>query len=89
VNLSGWAFDNVGVAEVDIYVDGVLAGTATYGGSRPDVASDFPHAPAGIGYGFSLDTRQYANGNHVIEVRALDGNGNQAILPTIPVTVQN
>jgi len=34
VNLTGWTFDNVAVSKVDVYLDGKLAGTATYGGSR-------------------------------------------------------
>ena len=89
VDVTGWAFDNVAVSKVDVYVDGGLAGTATYGGSRPDVANDFPNVPAAIGYSFSLDTRQYTNGAHVIEVKALDSSGNLAVFPRVSVTVQN
>jgi len=89
VNVSGWALDDMAVAKVDVYVDGVFAGTASYGGNRSDVGNDFPHAPAGIGYGFLLDTSQYGNGPHTIEVRALDSSGNLAILPHVPVTIQN
>jgi hypothetical protein len=89
VDVTGWAFDNVAVSKVDVYVDGGLAGTATYGGSRPDVANDFPNAPAAIGYRFSLDTRQYTNGAHVIEAKALDSSGNLAVLPRVPVTIKN
>jgi hypothetical protein len=88
-SVAGWTFDNVAVSKVDVYVDGVLAGTATYGQSRPDVAHDFPNAPADIGYSFSLDTRQYTNGVHTVEVKTLDSSGNLAILPRVPVTVQN
>jgi len=89
VDVTGWAFDNVAVSKVDVYVDGGLAGTATYGGSRPDVANDFPNVPAAIGYSFSLNTRQYTNGAHVIEVKALDSSGNLAVFPRVSVTVQN
>jgi len=89
VNLTGWTFDNVAVSKVDVYLDGKLAGTATYGGSRPDVAHDFPNAPAAIGYSFSLDTRQYTNGAHMIEVKTLDSSGNLAIFPRVSVTIQN
>src|SRR6266852_705945 len=79
ISVAGWAVDNVAVSKVDVYVDGVLAGTATYGGSRPDVANDWPHAPAAIGYNFSLDTISYSNGPHAIEVRAIDSSGNVAV----------
>jgi Bacterial Ig domain len=88
-NVTGWAFDDVAVSEVDVYVDGVLAGTATYGGSRPDVANDWPHAPSAIGYNFSLNTTSYANGPHMVEVRAIDTSGNLAVLPGVAVTIQN
>jgi Bacterial Ig domain len=57
VDVTGWAFDNVAVSKVDVYVDGGLAGTAIYGGPRPDVANTFPNVPTTIGYSFSLDTR--------------------------------
>jgi len=66
-----------------------LAGTATYGGSRPDVANTFPNVAAAIGFTFSLDTRHYTNGAHMIEVNALDSSGNLAVLPRVSVTVQN
>jgi hypothetical protein len=88
-NVAGWAFDNVAVSKVDVYVDGILAGTATYGGSRPDVANDWPHAPAAIGYNFSLDTTSYANGPHTVAIRAIDTSGNVAVFPDIPVTIRN
>jgi len=70
-------------------VDGNLVGTATYGGSRPDVANDWPNAPAAIGYNFSLDTTRFSNGPHTIQVRATDTSGNVAVFPDVPVTVQN
>jgi hypothetical protein len=89
VTVSGWALDDTAVAKVDVDVDGVSAGTATYGTSRSDVGKDFPHAPAAIGYEFLLDTSQYGNGPHRIEVRALDTNDNLAVLPHVPVNIRN
>ncbi len=89
VNVSGWALDDTAVSSVDVYVDGVLAGNATYGEDRSDVGKDFPHAPAAIGYSFLLDTSQYGNGAHTIEVRVLDSTGHLAILAQVPVTIQN
>jgi len=89
VNVSGWAMDDTAVSSVDVYVDGVLAGNATYGEDRSDVGKDFPHAPAAIGYSFLLDTSQYGNGGHTIEVRVLDSTGHLAILAHVPVTIQN
>jgi len=88
-NVSGWAFDDTAVAKVDVYVDGAIAGTATYGGSRPDVSNDWPHAPTNIGYSFSLNTTAYSNGAHVLSVRATDSTGNVAVFSDVPVTIQN
>ncbi len=88
-NVAGWAFDDAAVSEVDVCVDGVLAGTATYGGSRSDVANDWPHAPSAIGYNYSLNTTSYTNGPHTVEVRAIDTSGNVAVFPSVPVTIQN
>jgi hypothetical protein len=88
-NVSGWTFDDTAVSKVEVYVDGSLAGTATYGQSRPDVATDWPHAPTAIGYNFALDTTRFPDGAHVIEVRATDSSGNVAVLPSVPVQVAN
>ena len=88
-NVAGWAFDDVAVSKVDVYVDGVLAGTATYGGSRPDVAHDWPYAPSAIGYNFSLNTTSFANGPHTVVVRAIDTSGNVAVFPVVPITIEN
>lgn len=88
-SVAGWAFDNVAVAEVDIYVDGVRAGMASYGISRPGVVKDFPSAPDGCGFSFSLDTRGYSNGTHTMQVKVVDTSGNTAVLPDILVTVAN
>jgi len=88
-NVAGWAFDDTAVARVDVYVNGVIAGTATYGGSRPDVGNDWPHAPSNIGYSFSLNTTAYPNGPHVISVRATDTTGNVAVFPDVPITIKN
>jgi len=89
INVAGWAFDDTEVSHVDVYVDGVAAGSATYGSSRPDVANDWPYAPTAIGFNFSLPTTSYPNGPHIVEVRAVDTSGNTAVFPDIPITIEN
>ena len=89
VDVMGWAFDDSAVDKVNVYVDGVLAGTATYGSSRPDIPIAFPNAPENVGFTFALDTHPYPNGSHTIEVRAFDPTGNIAVFPPIPVMIQN
>jgi hypothetical protein len=67
-SVAGWAFDNVSVDSVQVYVDGVLRGTATLGGSRPDVAAAYPHiAPGNSGWSCALDTTALSTGG--IELR--------------------
>lgn len=87
--MAGWAFDETAVARVDVYIDRTLVGTATYGIPRPDVAQDWPNAPANVGFTFSLNTALFSNGNHTVQIRATDTNGNVAVLPDVPVTIQN
>jgi len=87
--VAGWTFGNVNVAKVEILVDGVLDGTATYGSPRPDVATVYPNAPLNIGFSYSLATSKYANGSHILNVRATDTTGNVAVFPNVNVTVSN
>jgi hypothetical protein len=71
IPLHGWALDDNGVANVDIFVDGVVAGRATYGRARPGVAAAFPGFPdsATAGFAFQLDTTRYLNGIHTVTAR--------------------
>jgi len=77
VGLLGWALDDDGIAAVDIYVDGVLAGRAVYGGNRPGVGDRFPGFPDGdnAGWGFRLNTTRYLNGLHTVTPRAISVTG--------------
>ena len=68
---------------------GIVSGVARYGGPRPDVANDYPHAPADIGYSYSLDTTRYPNGAHVLSAQVTDTSGNVATLPGVAVSVSN
>jgi hypothetical protein len=88
--VSGWAFDDVAVARVEVLVDGVCDGVAQYGESRPDVAQEFPNfAPANSGFSYSRDTTKYMNGPHTLNVRTTDSSGNVALTPNDPIVVSN
>jgi hypothetical protein len=90
VSVAGWAFDNVAVGSVQVYVDGLLRGTATLGGSRPDVAAAYPQvAPNDSGWSYVLDTTTLSNGPHSLAIQARDATGNEAALPPRVVTVSN
>jgi len=60
VVVSGWTFDDVGIAKVEVLVDGVPDGTGTDGSPRPDIPAVYPGAPANSGYSYSLDTTKYS-----------------------------
>ncbi|MEN3332321.1 MAG: hypothetical protein V7641_1686 [Blastocatellia bacterium] len=88
---SGWALDNVGIATIEILVDGVKASEAIYGLSRADIGaiwSNFPNA-GHAGFSFAFDTTKFANGEHTLSVRLLDAAGNATIVGTRPITTQN
>ncbi len=86
ITLAGWALDTtsgVGIATVEILMDGVFLYDASYGpgnGARPDVCAAFPGA-VGCPYlewKSTLDTTLFAPGRHVLEVRAISTTGQQA-----------
>ena len=89
VTASGWAFDNQTVSKVEILVDGALIGQATYGLSRPDIPAAFPNASANLGYQFSLNTTQFLNGPHTLQVRITDSTGNIAYFRRVAITITN
>jgi hypothetical protein len=89
VNIGGWAFDNVGVTVVEVYLDGVLLGQANLGISRPDVSSAWPGAPSNSGFGYSWNTKKTPNGTHTLTVASRDAAGNVARLAPRSVVVWN
>ena len=87
--VEGWAWALAGVASVDVFVDGIPVGTATYGISRPDVPTVFPGAPANAGFQYSLDTTAFPNGSHTVVSKATDRAGRVATFATKQVTFSN
>jgi Bacterial Ig domain len=89
--IAGWAFDNAGVAGVQVLVDGnVVAQPAPNSVSRPDVAAAYANvAPEYSGWGTSYDSTKLANGAHSIVVRLTDMNNNVALLAPRTITVSN
>ena len=67
--ISGWAFaPEAGVKEININIDGIDYGIASYGINRPDVVSALsvfsdPNAPK-LGFEFQLDTKALKKGRH-------------------------
>jgi N-acetylmuramoyl-L-alanine amidase len=84
VPMSGWALEalnSVGpaaISSMQVFVDGVLNGTATYGSSRADVCAALPGRLGcpNVGWSYSLDTSTLSSGAHVLKVTATDTLGN-------------
>jgi hypothetical protein len=89
---SGWALDNVGIARIEVLVDGQVIGQAIHGLSRPDIASvwgaAFPNA-ANSGFSFGLDTTRFSTGEHTLAVRLVDAGGNATVVGTRTIIFQN
>ncbi|NHM30023.1 Ig-like domain-containing protein [Neobacillus terrae] len=74
--IRGWLLDGSGVSKVEVYVDGKLMGEAAYGSSRPDVLSAFPqYQNANSEYQFTLNTLQFADGQHSLTIKETGNNG--------------
>lgn len=82
IPLHGWALDDDGVAAVDLMVDNVIVGRATYGRTRPGVTQQFPGFPdsATPGWVYQLDSTHYLNGRHVVQPRVLSDTGEVTLL---------
>jgi hypothetical protein len=75
ITIKGWALDLEGVLAVDIYIDGVFKGQATYGLTSPATVKSRHPSMAGnafAGYSFDFDTRTISNGWHSIQVKVRD-----------------
>jgi hypothetical protein len=91
MTVKGWVLDFEGVNIVQVFVDGLLAGQASHGISRPGVAAAFPGFPdsAAAGFTFQYDTTLGPDGVIKVLVQATDVNGNVTIIGQRTVVVDN
>lgn len=78
VVFQGWALDAQGVQFVEVYVDGLFAGRASYGvDSRPSVALQYPGYPDSFApvWRFNYDTTQTSDGFHQVQFWIIDDTG--------------
>ena len=89
--LTGWALDDDGIDNVDIFVDGVIAARADYGQNNPGVELLFPGYPDGAqgGFGILLDSTSYSNDLHEIRARVTSQTGEQIWLNPITLQINN
>ena len=76
-NLRGWSVATVGIDRIEVWMDGVYAFDAPYGGLRNDVSSVYPDIDNSSASGFSLawNYNDMSPGEHVITARAYNQNG--------------
>jgi len=81
VAFGGWALDiNTPISSVEVAVDGISVGTAAYGGYRPDAcaASHNPPGCPNVGWNIGIDTTQFADGEHTLDVTAVSATGQRS-----------
>ncbi len=91
LEVAGWALDDRVVDHVDVLVNKRLERQAVTGIYRPDVAAAYPGAPGALISGFvlNLDSTRMTNGVNVIDVIAVDDQGQKGLLGTRRVQVFN
>jgi hypothetical protein len=94
VIIRGWAAANdLRVAAVDILIDGVTYGRATYGITRNDICNSLNPRPLNcplVGFQFLLDTLgsiPLTNGQHRLQARIQDETGRLTLIPAEPVII--
>ena len=76
-NIRGWAVASDGITKVEIWIDGVYAFDAPYGGARGDVGSAFPDVEdsENSGFGAAYNYSNLSAGSHSIKAVAYTGAG--------------
>ncbi|MGH9663945.1 MAG: hypothetical protein ACRD9L_05950, partial [Bryobacteraceae bacterium] len=93
-----FALPDARIANVDILVDGLSYGSASYGSDRTSVCATLPGAPPNcprIGFSFSLNSAAQnqtgailvENGTHTLQARATDVYGRAFATPDKPLTI--
>jgi hypothetical protein len=80
--IAGWFLDGSGVSKIEVIVDGIVVGEATYGITRIDVFKAFPeYQNSQAGYKYLLDTTKFTEGKHTLVIKEYNNKGEQTILP--------
>jgi len=95
VPVTGWALDDIGVANVKIYNGGAYIGDALFvEGARPDVETAYPGYPNNYkaGWGYMLLTHflpNGGNGTYTLFAKVTDMEGNEVTLGSTTITIDN
>ena len=85
---------DLGISAVDVMIDGITYGSASYGQKRDDICGSLQPLPPNcpnVGFQFSLNTAsgpiQLPNGVHTLQVRARDAAGRVKLIPETPLKI--
>ncbi|OJW28128.1 MAG: hypothetical protein BGO51_24865 [Rhodospirillales bacterium 69-11] len=75
LTVNGWAVSAVGIAHVEILIDGTLVGEAEAGHPRPDVGEEFATIPMAryAGYRFAQPLPDLEEGDHTLRIVVRNG----------------
>jgi sugar lactone lactonase YvrE len=91
LQVSGWAIDDIdSIKQVSVSVDGLPIGPAVYGTGRPDVCNVYLGRAGcpNVGWTFPLDTTEFSNGTHFLQIAATSSRGVHSTL-SIPFVTAN
>ncbi len=95
IPVTGWALDDIGVASIKIYNGDSYVGDAVFvEGARPDVQTAYPNYPNNYkaGWGYMLLTHFLpggGNGTYTLVAKAMDMEGNEIVLGSKTITIDN
>lgn len=91
IQVLGWALDIEGIHQVFVLIDGQHAAEAAIGLPRPDVNFFYPGYPdsAISGWLANVDTTQWSDGNHDLEVIVRDDTGFDTYIGKRVIVVHN
>ena len=75
--INGWAINENGIKEVQVYLNNQFLSKAEYGVGRPDVATVYPNYPDGskVGFSYKLDTSIIKTFTAIVTIKAVGNNG--------------
>jgi hypothetical protein len=82
MTVSGWALDNRGVTELRVHIDGQQVASTTPNLTREDVCLAWPLYPGcpQVGFEVNLDVSTLSPCPHLLEIEALDTDGNARVI---------
>lgn len=79
LRVGGWALNDSGIKNINVYVDNQFIGSTTAKYDRTDIANAFPSYsnPLKSGFLYDLNLSKYSNGKHIIKVVVIGNDGTE------------